>query len=157
MNIRLELESDGSVPGSLIAKLPSPDPTSRATGIALRNYEREVCFYLEVAPTVDIRVARCYHAEWESTTGDFVLLMEDLAPARQGNQLTGCDADQARIAVLSWPSSTGRAGTIPRSATSSGSAVGAKPTRSNWVRCGQCSCPASSTRTAATCLPMQRA
>jgi len=100
MNIRLDLESDGSVPGSLIAKLPSPDPTSRATGIALRNYEREVCFYLEVAPTVDIRVPRCYHAEWESTTGDFVLLMEDLAPARQGNQLTGCDADQARIAVL---------------------------------------------------------
>jgi Ecdysteroid kinase-like family len=100
MNIRLELESDGSVPRSLIAKLPSPDPTSRATGIALRNYEREVSFYLEVAPTVDIRVARCYHAEWERATGDFVLLMEDLAPARQGNQLTGCDADQARIAVL---------------------------------------------------------
>jgi len=100
MNIRMELESDGSVPGSLIAKLPSPDPTSRATGIALRNYEREVSFYLEVAPTVDIRVATCYHAEWHPETGDFVLLMEDLAPARQGNQLTGCDAEQARIAVL---------------------------------------------------------
>jgi hypothetical protein len=26
--------------------MPSPDPTSRATGIALRNYEREVGFYL---------------------------------------------------------------------------------------------------------------
>ncbi|HEY4608731.1 MAG TPA: phosphotransferase, partial [Ilumatobacteraceae bacterium] len=100
MNIRLELESDGSVPGSLIAKLPSPDPTSRATGIALRNYEREVYFYLELAPTVDIRVARCYHAEWEFATGDFIILMEDLTPARQGNQLTGCDADQARTAVL---------------------------------------------------------
>jgi len=100
MNIRLELESDGSVPDSLIAKLPSPDPTSRATGIALRNYEREVSFYLEVAPTVDIRVARCYHAEWDQASGDFVLLMEDLAPARQGNQLTGCDAEQARTAVL---------------------------------------------------------
>ena len=46
MNIRLELASDGSVPTSMIAKLPSPDPTSRATGIALRNYEREVNFYL---------------------------------------------------------------------------------------------------------------
>ena len=46
MNIRMELQSDGSVPSSLIAKLPSPDSTSRATGIALRNYEREVCFYL---------------------------------------------------------------------------------------------------------------
>jgi Ecdysteroid kinase-like family len=100
MNIRLELDSDGSVPGSLIAKLPSPDPTSRATGIALRNYEREVGFYLEIAPTVDIRVAHCYHAEWHAASGDFVVLMEDLAPASQGNQITGCDATQARTAVL---------------------------------------------------------
>jgi Phosphotransferase enzyme family len=100
MNVRLELESDGSVPSSLIAKLPSPDPTSRATGIALRNYEREVGFYLEIAPTVDIRVARCYHAEWHAATGDFVVLMEDLAPAQQGDQIVGCDIDQARTAVL---------------------------------------------------------
>jgi Phosphotransferase enzyme family len=100
MNIRLELASDGSVPRSLIAKLPSPDPTSRATGIALRNYEREVCFYLQIAPTVDIRVPHCYHAEWHSVTSDFVLLMEDLAPAQQGNQITGCNRTRARTAVL---------------------------------------------------------
>ena len=100
MNIRLELASDGSVPNSIIAKLPSPDPTSRATGIALRNYEREVNFYLHIAPTVDIRVARCFHAEWHADTGDFVLLMEDLAPAEQGNQITGCGSDHARTAVL---------------------------------------------------------
>jgi hypothetical protein len=99
MNIRLELDSDGSLPATLIAKLPSPDPTSRATGVALRNYEREVCFYLEIAPTVDIRVPRCYHGEWLAQTGDFVLLMEDLAPAMQGNQITGCDPAQAGIAV----------------------------------------------------------
>jgi hypothetical protein len=100
MNIRLRLESDGSAPSSMIAKLPSPDPTSRATGIALRNYEREVGFYRDVAPTVDIRVPHCYHADWNAGTGDFVLLMEDLAPAQQGNQLSGCDLDQARTAVL---------------------------------------------------------
>ncbi len=100
LNIRLEFDSDGSLPASLIAKLPSPDPTSRATGVALRNYEREVCFYIEIAPTVDIRVAHCHHAEWHADTGDFVLLMEDLAPALQGNQITGCDATQARTAVL---------------------------------------------------------
>jgi hypothetical protein len=100
MNIRLELDSDGSIPGSLIAKMPSPDPTSRATGIALRNYEREVGFYREIAPTVDIRVAHCYHAEWHADSGDFIVLMEDLTPAVQGNQITGCDATQARTAVL---------------------------------------------------------
>ncbi len=100
MNIRLTIDSDGSIPPALIAKLPSPDPISRATGIGLRNYEREVGFYLEVAPTVDIRVPHCYHAEWFASTGDFVLLMEDLAPAEQGNQVSGCDPDRARTAVL---------------------------------------------------------
>jgi Phosphotransferase enzyme family len=101
MNIRYELESSGpDVPASVIAKLPSPDPTSRATGIALRNYEREVKFYTEIAPTVDIRVARCHHAAWHEDSGDFVLLMEDLSPAVQGNQITGCSLDHARVAVL---------------------------------------------------------
>jgi hypothetical protein len=100
MNLRLDLASDGTVPSSLIAKLPSDDPTSRATGIGLRNYEREVCFYQQIAPTVDIRVPRCFHAEWDAVSGDFVVLLEDLAPATQGNQVSGCDVAQARTAVL---------------------------------------------------------
>jgi hypothetical protein len=102
MNIRYSLAvPDGSdLPTAIIAKLPSPDPTSRATGIALRNYEREVKFYAEIAPTVDIRVARCFHGEWHEADGDFVLLLEDLSPAEQGNQITGCSADLAERAVL---------------------------------------------------------
>ncbi len=103
MNLRLALDvpAGSELPTSLIAKLPSPDPTSRATGVALRNYEREVLFYQEVAPTVDIRVARCFHAEWHpENDGDFTLLMEDLSPAEQGNQITGCSVEHARTAVL---------------------------------------------------------
>ena len=98
MNVRYSLQvPDGSgLPTSIIAKLPSPDPTSRATGIALRNYEREVKFYDEIAPTVDIRVAQCFHGEWHADDGDFVLLLEDLSPAEQGNQITGCTAEHGR-------------------------------------------------------------
>jgi len=103
MNLRLEVSpdtADAALPRSLIVKLPSPDPTSRATGVALRNYEREVRFYSDLAPTVDIRRPRCYHAEWNPADGDFVLLLEDLAPGGQGNQITGCSAEHARVAVL---------------------------------------------------------
>jgi hypothetical protein len=102
MNLRLAIESpEGSdLPASLIAKLPSPDPTSRATGVALRNYDREVQFYRQIAPTVDIRVAHCFHSEWHPDDGDFVLLLEDLSPAEQGNQITGCSVEHARTAVL---------------------------------------------------------
>jgi hypothetical protein len=103
MNVRYRLtfasEPPEGTPVTVVAKLPSPDETSRATGVALRNYEREVAFYRLIAPTVDIRTARCFHAEWDPTTGDFTLLLEDLSPAVQGNQITGCDIDQARLAV----------------------------------------------------------
>jgi len=103
MNLRLQLQraAGSSLPATMVAKLPSPDPTSRATGVALRNYEREVKFYDTIAPTVDIRVAHCYHGELhEDQDHDFVLLLEDLAPGAPGDQLTGCDAERSRVAVL---------------------------------------------------------
>jgi hypothetical protein len=103
MNLRLGLtygSADAAGPATVVAKLPSPDPTSRATGIALRNYEREVLFYRDLASTVDIRVAQCHHADWDPESGDFVLILEDLSPAAQGNQITGCTVEQARTAVV---------------------------------------------------------
>lgn len=100
LNLRAELTSDDpAVPGSVVVKLPSDDATSRATGMALRNYEREVKFYLQVADTIDIRLPHCHHGEWDETTGDFVLVLEDMAPAQQGNQVTGCTPEMALAAV----------------------------------------------------------
>jgi Phosphotransferase enzyme family len=100
LNLRCELIGDGSHPRSVVVKLPSADPTSRATGIALRNYEREVKFYDEIAPTVDIRAPRCYHGSWDADSGDFVLVLEDAAPAQPGDQIKGCTAAQAQAALI---------------------------------------------------------
>ena len=100
LNLRVALTStDPQVPASVVIKLPSDDETSRATGIALRNYEREVKFYLQVADTVDIRLPHCHHGEWDEATGDFALVLEDMAPAEQGNQVTGCTPEMALAAV----------------------------------------------------------
>ena len=100
MNLRFSAESDDpSVPSSIVVKLASPDETSRATGMALRNYEREVKFYRDVQPTVDIRVPGCHFADWNEETGYFVLVMEDMAPAEQGDQIRGCSVEEARVAV----------------------------------------------------------
>ena len=67
--------------------------------MALRNYEREVKFYEHIADTVDIRVPHCFHAEWDEAAGDFALVLEDMAPAAQGDQIAGCTIDQALDAV----------------------------------------------------------
>jgi len=100
LNLRVAIESsDDDAPASVVIKLPSLDEMSRATGIALRNYEREVKFYDHIATTVDIRVPQCHHGSWTEATGDFVLVLEDMAPAAQGDQVAGCDIETARAAV----------------------------------------------------------
>jgi hypothetical protein len=100
MNLRVTLTGGSSnLPSSVVIKLASDDPTSRMTGVMLRNYEREVKFYLGVADTVDIRVPHCYHASWDESTGDFVIVLEDMSPAEQGDQIAGCDVATAHAAV----------------------------------------------------------
>jgi hypothetical protein len=100
VNLRIELRdaADG-LPSSVVVKLPALDQTSLMTAAMLRHYEREVRFYTELASTVDIRVPHLYHGDWTSATNDFVLVLEDMAPARQGDQLTGCTVEQAEVAV----------------------------------------------------------
>jgi hypothetical protein len=100
--IRYELElagGDGSAPRQLVGKFPSDDPKSRQTGVQFRNFLKEVCFYRELQPRLRIRTPRCYFAAIEGEGPDFMLLLEDLAPAVQGDQLGGCSPPVARAAV----------------------------------------------------------
>src|SRR3954468_17747923 len=87
-------------PGSFVLKVAASDPTSRATGVGLGAYEREIRFYREVAPRLDgVAIARCHAAVFEPTEGWFTLLLEDAGPAVQGDQIRGCTVEQARLAV----------------------------------------------------------
>lgn len=86
-------------PQTLVVKMAASDPTSRATGIALRNYEREVRFYRDVAPTIAIRLAKCWAAEWDHHDGSFVLLLEDLSPGVTGDQIRGCSLEEAATVI----------------------------------------------------------
>lgn len=84
---------------SVVCKFASSDPTSRATGVTLRTYEVEVSFYRDVARTVGMRIPACHVADIDLSTGEFVLVLEDLAPCVQGDQLAGCRVDQAALAM----------------------------------------------------------
>jgi Ser/Thr protein kinase RdoA (MazF antagonist) len=86
---RLRFRLDGT-PRSLILKLTSDDTASRETGRLQANYLREVRFYQELAPTLAVRVPRCRHADIDETGAEFYLLLEDMTPCSQGDQLTGC-------------------------------------------------------------------
>jgi len=101
LRFELDLAAGGpEVPRTLVGKFPSDDPTSRATGVQLRNYLKEVSFYQALKRRLDINTPRCFYAEIVGEGPEFALLLEDLAPARQGDQLAGCGAEVARAAVL---------------------------------------------------------
>ncbi|MEM8768329.1 MAG: phosphotransferase [Pseudomonadota bacterium] len=100
---RYDLSLEGAseeTPRSFVGKFPSDDPMSRATGVQLRNYYREVRFYQKVAAELSISLPQCYYADIEGEGPEFLLLLEDMQPAEQGDQLRGCDAEVARAAVL---------------------------------------------------------
>lgn len=85
--------------GTLIAKLPTTDPGGRFLGEMLHLWEREARFYTDVAPHLSIRVAQTHLNLMDPANGRFLLLMEDLAPARAGDQVIGATAAQARQVV----------------------------------------------------------
>ncbi len=100
-NIRFELQySEGEGPSSLVGKFASDDPTSRETGIAVNDYLKEVLFYQQLAGSLDVTLPKIYFSAIRLEQPDeFVILMQDLSPAVQGDQLLGCDADTASLAM----------------------------------------------------------
>jgi Ecdysteroid kinase-like family len=86
-------------PACVVGKFPAADPASRRSGSDLLLYLREICFYRELASSVAIHTPRAHVAEIDPATHDFTLIFEDLAPARQNDQLAGCSVDDARTAM----------------------------------------------------------
>ena len=100
--IRLRLSYEGRGPrdpAALILKLPSSRPANRARGRAFGLYEREVRFYREIAPSLDLRVPRCYGSWLESEDGSSGLLLEDLGHLDPGSLLAGISTARAGLAA----------------------------------------------------------
>lgn len=101
--IRFTLAYEGDArgaPRTLVGKFPAEDALSRQTGVALGNYAREIFFYRELKPRLPVATPRCHYAEIVGSSAEFALILEDMAPARQGDQLTGCSPAVARAALL---------------------------------------------------------
>ncbi|MGB3626057.1 MAG: phosphotransferase [Henriciella sp.] len=86
-------------PATLVGKFPSEGEQSRATGIQLGNYHREVKFYQLLQPSARISTPRCYFTDVNEDTHNFVLIMSDLAPAEQGDQLAGTSLEETKLVL----------------------------------------------------------
>ncbi len=87
----------GDAPATFAVKLPAQDDAVRER-VAL-GYLSEVEFYSTVTTQVAIPVPGCFYSEISSDGADFVLLMADMAPAVQGDQIAGCTTAEAALAV----------------------------------------------------------
>lgn len=88
---------DTGLPHAFVVKLPAQDDAVRDR-VAL-SYRSEHAFYTEVADTVAVPLPRCYHCAIADDGGQFVLLLADMAPAEQGDQIRGGTAVEARLAA----------------------------------------------------------
>lgn len=95
----LTYEPGDTGPATVVGKFPSEDATSRAFGQQSGYYRNEIRFYQEIAPTLTLAIPTPLHAALASNETDFVLLMEDMSPARAVDQLVGCTADDAAATV----------------------------------------------------------
>jgi len=86
-------------PATVVGKFASADQESRAAALRTGIYQREINFFSELASHVDIRIPNCHYCKMNASTGEFVVLMEDLAPATVGDQITGCSPDEANAAL----------------------------------------------------------
>ncbi|HEY9217216.1 MAG TPA: phosphotransferase [Phenylobacterium sp.] len=86
-------------PANLVVKTPSAGPAVRAVAFGWSTYRREVLFYREVAATLDLRIPKTYVAEHDPQTGRFVLVMEDLSHATDGDQVAGLPLEHAKMAL----------------------------------------------------------
>lgn len=93
---RLHLSGSTSAPATLIAKLPA-DSLARGGMEMLGGYQRELCFYRNVAPHAPIATPRCHVARMSGP--DFVLVLEDLQDWENADHLAGLSLPRARLCI----------------------------------------------------------
>jgi hypothetical protein len=86
-------------PETLVAKLPSNDPLSRATGKSHQTYIRESRFYQHFAGKKPMPVPEHLFIAFDEDSHDFALIMQDLPHHRAGNQLSIPSDAEAGLAM----------------------------------------------------------
>jgi hypothetical protein len=93
---RVRLTSpDAGAPASVIVKLPTADPGGLFVGEMMRVWEREHCFYRDVASHMKIRIP----VALVNVADPPCLVLEDLAPAVVGDHVAGASVSQAERAI----------------------------------------------------------
>ena len=92
-------QQEPGAPASLVAKFPAAGEMGRHIGNLFDFYHREIRFYDEIADEIELRTPKCYYSAMNRDAQEYILLIEDLAPARVGDHAQGCTLDEAELAI----------------------------------------------------------
>lgn len=95
--VRVGYSENSGLPTAFAIKLPSQDESVRER-VAI-GYKSEHAFYTAIAAHVDIPVPVCHYCEIGNDGADFAMLLADMAPAEQGDQLAGCSVAEGLLAA----------------------------------------------------------
>jgi len=99
VRVGLEWDPPHAGPSSLVVKVTSASEASRQAAISTRTYEVEVGFYSQLADRLSVRRPACYWTGFDADAAAYAVVLEDLAPAEQGDQMRGCSVEEAALAV----------------------------------------------------------
>jgi len=97
--MRLNIETPDGEPNSLIAKFPSPSEVNRDGANLYDMYEKEVKFYQRYARDLAVEAPHCYFSAFDPETKGFVVLLEDLVEWEIGDQIKGCNLEEAKAVI----------------------------------------------------------
>ncbi len=90
--------SDRAGPSSIVLKQPALGSRSRAVAAGLGMYRNEALFYRHLAPAAALAIG-CRHVSYDEVSDDFVLMLDDMVGAATVDQVDGCTAEDAALAV----------------------------------------------------------
>jgi hypothetical protein len=99
LRLTLTYDPPEAGPATLVAKVTAASEASRNAALLARTYEIEAAFYRDLAADLPVRTPRCYLSAYAPADNTYTVVLEDLTPARQGDQMAGCSIDEAVLAI----------------------------------------------------------
>lgn len=92
-------QPQSTLSSTLVVKLHAPDEPLRAKTRPFTPDKREILFYQHLADEIHLRTPYCYYSAMNVTDGKYVRILEDLAPAKVGDQIRGSTAEETVLAL----------------------------------------------------------
>ena len=87
------------LPRTLVVKLHASDEPIRAKTRPFKPDKHEILFYQQLANETPLRIPHCFYSAMNISDGKYVRILEDLTPAKVGDQIRGSTAKETALAL----------------------------------------------------------